>query len=73
MAHTYGEVLERSYANIFECISDPHGRSVIVDVGSGYAGILIAAVQQHDCLAIGIGAPPPLPRLRSAHCRSFMQ
>jgi len=67
MAHTYGEVLERSYPNIFECISNPHGRSAIVDIGSGYAGILIAAMQQHDCIAIGIGAPsPPPPPFRAS-------
>ena len=70
MSHTYGEVLERSYSNIFRYMDVEGATSAILDVGSGYGGILVAAVQQYDRLAYGIGAsklplrywkpPPPL-------------
>lgn len=61
MAHTYGEVLAQSYPQIFEHMRTEGGNSAILDIGSGYAGILFAAVQQHDCIAVGIGSAPPLP------------
>ena len=66
MAHTYGEVLERSYEQIFEYIDVKGATGAILDIGSGYGGVLFAAVQRHGCLALGIGAlnppPPPPPR-----------
>ena len=68
MAHTYGEVLERSYPQIFDHIRMPGEHSAILDIGSGYAGILFAAVQQHACIAIGIGPAPPFPRCDDVPC-----
>lgn len=69
MAHTYGEVLEGSFDEVFKFLQGPH--TAFVDVGSGFGSIVFAAAQ-HGCLSIGIGAPPPLRCLKihhSRHCR----
>ena len=68
MSHTYGEVLASSYDDIFACSNSNGAASAILDIGSGYGGILFAAVQRQEFLAFGIGGnsplPPPPPTLR---------
>ena len=54
MSHTYGEVLDKSFPDIFGFVSDP-ATTVFVDAGSGYGALLFAAVREYGCKhAIGI-------------------
>ena len=54
MAHTYGEVLPSSFADIFRYASVPQ-QTVFIDAGSGYGALLVAAVAEYGCKhAVGI-------------------
>lgn len=64
MAHTYGEVLEGSFGEVFNFLRGP--LPAFVDVGSGFGSIVFAAAQ-HGCLSIGIGTPPLSPTHMGEH------